>query len=541
MKLTDKTNVFVVVGPPGCGKTYSIAKNIEKNIGEYGETGIMVCSLTKTAAREASGRVGLPHEQVGTLHSFAYRAIGGGAVAESKIDEWNEAFPSLSVSGGTVSDDVDDNAMDQRGGNNTDGDELMSKLTLLRARCVRQDSWPVDVRMFFKKWSDWKQSCGYIDFSDMIEIATTDTVTAPGNPYLIYMDEAQDCSLAESRLLSHWGGAAHKVVVVGDPMQSLYEWRGADPDEFFPADIPAERKHILAQSYRVPEAVRAEAVRWANRMRGRVPEEYHARKYFDGETAFGSVRYSDASLTRNLDDIVRMVDDAKGTVMILASCAYQLKPIITELRAAGIPFHNPYRMRNGAWNPMGGKRGGVSARARILAFNQINVAGAWTMLDIQKWADVLATDGVLKRGAKAEIKAADTNRAYTWIELSSMLENWFEPESFEPTLNADVKWWYDHLTKAKKPGAAFPVEIFLRRGADALAEQPKVIVGTIHSVKGGEADTVILSPDLSKSGYLEWDAESAGIRRLFYVGMTRAIENLILLSPASRMAVDWGE
>ena len=144
--------------------------------------------------------------------------------------------------------DIDDVTFDTRNCA-SDGDDLMGKMSLLRARCVRREAWPSDVRLFAKKWDEWKASGGYIDFADMIEIATTDSVQAPGAPRLIYMDEAQDSSIAESKLLANWGAAVHKLVIVGDPLQSLYEWRGATPDEFFPAGLPQANQEAYARYF----------------------------------------------------------------------------------------------------------------------------------------------------------------------------------------------------------------------------------------------------------------------------------------------------
>jgi superfamily I DNA/RNA helicase len=62
-------------------------------------------------------------------------------------------------------------------------------------------------------------------------------------------------------------------------------------------------------------------------------------------------------------------------------------------------------------------------------------------------------------------------------------------------------------------------------------EDPKIIVGTIHSLKGSEADVVYLLPDISPSGaedYYSGDAGALATHRLFYVGMTRARERLVL-------------
>jgi superfamily I DNA/RNA helicase len=72
-----------------------------------------------------------------------------------------------------------------------------------------------------------------------------------------------------------------------------------------------------------------------------------------------------------------------------------------------------------------------------------------------------------------------------------------------------------------------------------LLERPQVIVGTIHSVKGGEADVVILFPDLSQAGdaaYQRYGPPRDAVIRTFYVGMTRAREALYLADRTSTMA-----
>jgi len=66
-------------------------------------------------------------------------------------------------------------------------------------------------------------------------------------------------------------------------------------------------------------------------------------------------------------------------------------------------------------------------------------------------------------------------------------------------------------------------------------------VGTIHSVKGGEADTVILAPDISSAMY-EAMSDRKGydnVAKQFYVGFTRSKYNLFILSPHShRLSID---
>ena len=72
-----------------------------------------------------------------------------------------------------------------------------------------------------------------------------------------------------------------------------------------------------------------------------------------------------------------------------------------------------------------------------------------------------------------------------------------------------------------------------------LEQPPQVIIGTIASVKGGEADSVYLWPDLSPAGIEEWHSrDKSAIYRLFYVGITRAKETLTILAPSSNLTVN---
>jgi len=66
-----------------------------------------------------------------------------------------------------------------------------------------------------------------------------------------------------------------------------------------------------------------------------------------------------------------------------------------------------------------------------------------------------------------------------------------------------------------------------------LEEEPRVVVGTIHSVKGAEADHVYLCPDITRKMY-DGAIESGrkeSLYRMFYVGLTRCRETLKVFSP----------
>ena len=256
-----------VIGPPGTGKTQYVARQVALAV-EAGETPTVV-SLTRTAAKEAAGRVPLTRDRVSTLHSQAYRALGTPEIADTpkNIKRWNETHPNLRIG---VSRDLDeDNAATPAVG--VSGDELMMAYQRARARRRPISSQPGRVQRFAALWEAWKQSEGMLDFTDLIEQALERVATAPGDPSVLFADEAQDMSQLDMALVEKWGAAAGRLVRVGDPLQNIYEWRGAD------SRVMGAPDRVLAQSFRVPRAVHERAMAWIQKMPGYEPIEYAPR------------------------------------------------------------------------------------------------------------------------------------------------------------------------------------------------------------------------------------------------------------------------
>lgn len=103
-----------------------------------------------------------------------------------------------------------------------------------------------------------------------------------------------------------------------------------------------------------------------------------------------------------------------------------------------------------------------------------------------------------------------------------------------------LNWWRGHVTADVGPRVQFPSEIAAKRGPQALLQVPQVIVGTIHSVKGGQADCVYVFPDLSQAGdgqYRRGGAQRDSVIRVFYVAATRTRERLSICQAESAMRI----
>jgi superfamily I DNA/RNA helicase len=63
-----------------------------------------------------------------------------------------------------------------------------------------------------------------------------------------------------------------------------------------------------------------------------------------------------------------------------------------------------------------------------------------------------------------------------------------------------------------------------------------VNINTIHGVKGGEANHVIIISDMSKRTYIEMQKDYDSEHRVAFVALTRAIERVTIVMPQSKFS-----
>lgn len=539
---------YHIIGPPGTGKTTYLTALAEESVEEVGWDGVMLCSFSRAAAEELASRNDqIPENMIGTLHSFAYRAIGQPPVCETKkyMQEWNKEHPHLALTHTADGGDVDDEgATFDTAMAGSENEKTFQRYQVLRARMTPREMWPATVRAFAKRWEEWKQSIGAIDFTDMIEIALKETIYPPGSARVIIGDEGQDWSAQEVALMRKWGQYAQRFYFAYDPNQAIYHFKGASPRALEDGTVErddSEHRRILPQSYRVPRKVQRMATWWIKRAQVYDDSEYRPREGADGELRlFGGGGWKQPECI--LRDMERYLDCGKS-VMLLTTCAYMLEPLKAVLMREGIPFANRYRIKRGDWNPL--SRGSDRRRTavdRILAYLRPDErvfgsdAAEWSAADVGLWIAAVEAKGTLKRGAKSAAFENDPPL------ISEVMELFERPEDFEQVYSGNLMWLRDHLIGSMEGAFSFPLRVAEMRGPTALLEEPQVTIGTIHSVKGGEADVVYVFPDLSQAGWQEWCSAGEGrdaIFRLFYVAMTRARESLVLCTQATPLAVNW--
>jgi DNA helicase-2/ATP-dependent DNA helicase PcrA len=317
------------------------------------------------------------------------------------------------------------------------------------------------------------------------------------------VDEYQDVSPLQQRLLELWLGEREDLCVVGDASQTIYSFAGASPDFLlgFPRRYPDATVVRLERNYRSTPAI----VDTANRlMRGRpgalslTAASAGARRRDDPPTIEGHPRDSAearAVANRIAEQIAAGVKPQD--VAVLYRINAQSVVLETALNDVGVN----YQLR-------GGPR----------FFDLPEVKQALMML---KGATIVANvDPLFKT-------VSDVLRSLGWTqdppESRGAVRNRWE------SLNAIMAMAEDQPdgTGIKE----FAAELFERSAGQHEPTMAAVTLATLHSAKGLEWDTVYLiglQDGLVPIGYAKTPAAIDEERRLLYVGLTRARKRLHL-------------
>lgn len=531
-------------GCPGSGKTTALIAAIKQAEPEVGRDALVVASFTKTAASEIAHRgVPVPSSQAGTLHALAFRALGvrrgDMATGREVATAWSDEHPRWRLSSGSsapTDDDADAGGDTRR----TEGDALLAEAQVLRARMVERSRWPSRVLAFQVGWEDFKANAGLLDFTDLIELARQETTVPVQGAKFGFFDEAQDFTPLELTLVRHWGTNMGRYLLAFDDDQAIFEHVGADPKALL-TPIEGERLMLLERSRRVPRAVQAVSERWIAQVDTRTD------KHLIPRDAEGSVEFMRGTTWQNPKALVgRLLADVDGgrSPMVLASAAYMLAPLMRIMRDEGLPWRNPYRPGDPHLNPLDGGNG-TPTTMRLRDFLNPTVFGRdWTGRELAAWVADIKAAGVLTRGAKTLVdKLGEGLRSGRQEVPRETLEGLFVDAHGAALLDAVdgnddillIEWLRAHLLSSRQAAYEFAIAIRERFGQEGLTAKPRVVLGTVHSVKGGEADTVYVIPDMSPAATKAWyggRASRSSVVRVGYVAMTRTSDRLVLLDAA---------
>ena len=372
---------------------------------------------------------------------------------------------------------------------------------------------PIPAELFARLYADYeraKQRAGQIDFDDMltltVELLEDDEDArrlVQSRKRWLSVDEYQDTSPLQERLLGLWMGDGRDLCVVGDEDQTIYTFTGATSDFLttFASRLAGARVIRLAENYRstpqvlelanrlIAKTGRTKALT-ATRGAGPVPV---VRRFPDDEAESAAI----VSEARRL----MAAGTTASEIAVLVRTNAQLVPAEQAFTRAGVA----YQVRGQRFY----ERRDVRDALRLVRDAKMASRGRAFVRAVQDlWAAELGyEEGAAAVGAEARERAA---------ALDTLLEILEDLVAKHPDTGPD----------------AFLAEVATRDGAERHGSASGVNLLTYHRAKGMEWDAVFL-PMLEEGSLpihhaLDDDRALAEERRLLYVGITRARVHLAL-------------
>ena len=365
----------------------------------------------------------------------------------------------------------------------------------------------IDAYNAYKTEGDTK----YMDFTDMIE-RSIDEVNFPPLEVLI-LDEAQDFTPLQWSVVYKMAQNANKVYLAGDDDQAIYRWNGSD-HRYFTKYFPGE-KRVLSQTRRFGK----EIYKFSQVIRKSIIDS-EEKEYLPNPDIKDSVK-----AYRSFFDID--FDEYKGSWYLLG----RISATVNELR--------------------------MMAKNKGLYFMDNKGNKSFTN---NKWK-AIKTWKRLCNGEKINKEEAQNFYKYTRYlakELYRKKEFWDEQDKFNEYSFEDLKaWcgltikdeligqeWFHVLKRNITPTEVTYINILLEKyGEDQLSKEPNMIIDTVHSVKGGEADNVLVyfKADYASQYQNKTVQEKMDEKRVVYVAVTRAKCSLHLLSSDHKYNYPIGE
>ena len=530
-----------VLAGAGTGKTRAITYRIAYGVavGAYQPTQVLAVTFTARAAGEMRSRLadlGVVGAQARTFHSAALRqltyfwptAIGG---RRPEIETFKGRLVGIAAHRLGLSTD---RALIR----DLSAEVEWAKVTMTlpedyaqQAAALRRDPpgglEAATVAQVLAAYEEAKTERGVIDFEDVLLLMVgilldrediADQVRGQYKHFVV--DEYQDVSPLQQRLLDLWLGRRRQLCVVGDVSQTIYSFTGATPDFLtgFASRYAGARTVRLSRDYRSTPQV----VSLANRVLSRSRRGGGALVLPAGAVELVAQRPSGPAVRfESYDDDVA---EAAGVV-----------EHVRRLRSAGVP---------------------LSGIAVLYRTNSQSEAIEQALSD--------AGIGYLVRGGERFFERDEVKRAVVMLRAAARTER----AELTGDVGADTRMVLGREGWSERPPAPrgavrerwdslnaiveLADELGAKRGADldglvaelgerAAAQNAPTVEGvtlsSLHAAKGLEWDAVLLvgaSEGLLPISLAEGPAAIEEERRLLYVGVTRAREHLVVSCARAR-------
>jgi DNA helicase II / ATP-dependent DNA helicase PcrA len=454
--------------------------------------------------------------------------------------------------------------------------------------------WEADLRALFAAYVDAKQKQSVLDYDDLLlywsHMAAEPAIAADlsGRFDHVLVDEYQDTNRLQASILLALKPDGRGLTVVGDDAQSIYSFRGATVRNIldFPAHFDPPAKQVtLEQNYRSTQPI----LEASNAVIGLAAERYTKNLWTDKASAQRPHLVTVADDADQARYIVEQVLAAREAGMKLKSqavlfrAAHHSATLEIELTRRNIPFVKfgglKFLDSVHVKDVLAVLRWAENPRDRVAGFRVVQLlpgvgpaTAARVLDDIAARASVDGSSGSALEAAHAAsnctagalaafapparaledwhpfvaLMSSVCGRQTPWPAEFEMVRRWYEPHLERHHEDAAIRQ-ADLVQMESIAGTYASRERFLTEltldPPDATSDESGVplidedylILSTIHSAKGQEWRNVFvlngvdgcIPSDLGTGSEAEIDEE----RRLLYVAMTRAKEDLHIVMP----------
>ncbi len=443
-----------------------------------------------------------------------------------------------------------------------------------------------NIAKIYARYERLRKSAGALDFDDLL-IETVRLFRE--KPEIrekwrlhfnhIFIDEYQDTNAAQYAIVKYLVNDSQNVCVVGDDWQSIYSWRGADFTNIlnFERDYPTASVIKLEQNYRSTNAILAAAQSVISKNKVRTDKKLW--------TQLGEGAPVEVHQTYDEAEEASLVAGRIATHASIGARSYSDFAVLYRMNAQSAPLERAFRLARIPYQLVGGVRfydrkeiRDIIAYLRViyqpndrLSFSRIvNIPtrgiGATSLERFLTWQGETGQDvltalsnvheaSVLTPKARTALGALGTHMQ----ELRSMVDEQIAPADIIErllTLTGYRQFLRDGTPQAEEREEnvgqllsdvrvfadlpEFLEETALIASSDTSAGDDKVTLMTLHAAKGLEFPVVFMvgmEEGVFPHGrvYEAGPAELEEERRLCYVGMTRARQELHLTYARSRL------
>ncbi|MFD6974199.1 ATP-dependent DNA helicase UvrD2 [Streptomyces sp. NPDC059949] len=516
-----------VLAGAGTGKTRAITHRIAYGVrsGQLMPASVLAVTFTNRAAGEMRGRLrtlGAGGVQARTFHSAALRqlqyfwpkAVGGDVprLLERKIQFVAEAGARCRI------------RLDRNELRDVTGEIEWAKVTqtvpadypvaaLKSGREAPRDM--AEIAQIYGTYEQLKRDRGMIDFEDVLLLTVgilqdrhdiAEQIRAQYQHFVV--DEYQDVSPLQQRLLDLWLGERDSLCVVGDASQTIYSFTGATPDHLlnFRTRYPQATVVKLVRDYRSTPQVVHLANGLLNQAKGRAAE-HRLELVSQRETGPDPVyaEYPDEpaeaeGVAHRIRDLIAAGVPA-GEIAVLYRINAQSEVYEQALADAGVPYQ-------------------LRGAERFFERQEVQKATLALRGAARSGGNDPLLDDVVELGSQVRAVLSSTGWTAEPPAGSGAVRDQWESVAALVRLAEDFA--------RARPGATLAdltIELEERKAAQHAPTVQGVTLASLHAAKGLEWDAVFLvglTDGMMPITYAKTDEQVEEERRLLYVGVTRA-------------------